>query len=238
MSSLRSIMSSNDSKPIFDELRWVIQIRRTLEEELEEDYEAPVSISNVPKILMASDPDSYVPQQVSIGPYHYWRPELYEMERYKVSAAKRYQKQLQSLKLEDLVHQLAKLERRIRACYHNYLDFNGETLVWMMAVDASFLLEFLQVYAFQEGNKIPGVSSRMSHLVDYSLRKSAHNAILRDIVMLENQIPLIVLREMLKFQFQSLESADDMLLLMFIGLFKEISPFKMMEAYPNIQISQ
>lgn len=68
--------------PNFDESRWIIQIRRTLDEELEEDTEIPVSIYNVPKSLMVSDPDSYVPQLVAIGPYHYWRPELYDMERY------------------------------------------------------------------------------------------------------------------------------------------------------------
>jgi len=231
-------MSNENSKSTFDEHRWVIHIRKTLEEELEEDGEFAVSIFSVPKLLMASDPDSYVPQQVAIGPYHYWRPELYEMQRYKIAAAKRFQKHLQSCKLETLVEQLTMLEQRVRACYHKFLDFNGETLVWMMAVDASFLLEFLQVYAMQEGAKVQRVSSSLSHLVDYAGKKSAHNAILRDIVMLENQIPLFVLRKMLEFKFSSLEAADHMLVLMFIGLFKEISPFKMMEEFPNIQVSE
>ncbi|CAJ1951345.1 unnamed protein product [Sphenostylis stenocarpa] len=238
LSSLISIMSNDNSKSTFDELRWVIHIRKTLEEELEEDGEFAVSIFSVPKLLMASDPHSYVPQQVAIGPYHYWRPELFEMQRYKIAAAKRFQKRLQSCKLETLVDQLTKLEERVRACYHKFLDFNGETLVWMMTVDASFLLEFLQVFAMQEGEKVQRVSSSMSHLVDYAGKKSAHNAILRDFVMLENQIPLFVLRKMLEFKFSSLEAADDMLSLMFIGLFKEISPFKMMEEYPNIQVSE
>ncbi|KAH1085080.1 hypothetical protein GYH30_017219 [Glycine max] len=154
---------SLDSKYNFDELQWVIQIRRTLEEELDEDGEFPVSIFSLHLALN----------------YHYWRPELYEMQRYKLAAAKRFQKQLQSLKLDNLVDQLTKLEQRVRACYHKFLDFNGETLVWMMAIDASFLLEFLEVCTIQ-----------------------------------------------------------DMLNLKFIGLFKEISPFKMMEEYPTIQVSK
>ncbi|KAI4352337.1 hypothetical protein L6164_006600 [Bauhinia variegata] len=236
-STLRSTMPF-DSKTIFDEHRWVIRIRQTLEEELEDDDdEFPVSIFNVPKPLMASDPDSYIPQLVAIGPYHYWRSELNDIERHKLAAAKRLQKQLQSLKLEHLVHQMMKLEQRIRASYHKYLNFNGETLTWMMVVDASFLLEFLHVYAIQEGTAITGISSRMSHLLDYAGRKSVHNAILRDIAMLENQIPLFVLRKMLEFKFSSLESADDMLLSMLTGLFEELSPFKMMEDYPEIQVS-
>lgn len=229
---------SYNSKSSFDEQLWVIHIRKTLEEELEDDGQYTVSIFNVPKLLMASDPDSYVPQQIAIGPYHYWRPELYEMQRYKLAAAKRFQKQLQGHKLDNLVCQLEKLEQRIRGCYHKFLDFNCETLVWMMAVDALFLLEFLQVFAIQEGAKVPLVSSSMSHLVDYAGKKSAHNAILRDFVMLENQIPLFVLRKMLELKFSSLETADETLLLMLIGLFKEISPFKMIEEFPNINVSE
>lgn len=238
MSSLRSTMSYN-SKSTFDELRWVIHIRKTLEEEFEEeDGELSVTIFNVPKLLMASDPDSYVPQQVAIGPYHYWRPELYEMQSYKLAATKRFLKSLQSFKLDNLVDQLTKCEQRVRGCYHKFLDLNGETMVWMMIVDASFLLELLQIYAMQEGATKRVVSSSMSHLVDYAGRKSAHNAMLRDIVMLENQIPLFVLRKLLEFKFSSKEAADEMLIFMFIGLFKQTSPFKMIEEFPSIKVSE
>lgn len=237
MSSLQPTFSSKSSSN-FNELQWVIQIRKTLEEELEDESEIPVSIFNVPKTLLATDPESYTPQLVAIGPYHYWRPELYEMERYKVAAAKRTQKQLQTLKFQHLVDQLTRFEPRIRACYHKYLEFNGETLGWMMAIDASFFLEILQVYAVQEGKTLTRVSSRMAHLVDYAGRKSAHHTILRDFVMLENQIPLFVLRKVLEFQFPTLECADDMLLSMLMGLCKELSPFKMKdEDLPKIQVS-
>ncbi|KAH7547445.1 hypothetical protein FEM48_Zijuj01G0310700 [Ziziphus jujuba var. spinosa] len=236
MSSIQLTLSSKSTSN-FDERQWVIHIRRTLEEELEDDGEVPVCIFNVPKILMANDPDSYTPQQLAIGPYHCWSPELYEMERYKISAAKITQKNLHGVTFETLVEQLTKLEERIRACYHNVLDFNGETLAWMMAIDASFLLEFLQVYAIKEGKSISRLSSRMSHLVDHAGRKSAHNAILRHMVMLENQIPLFVLRKVLEFQFSSLEAADDILFSMLMGFCKELSPFKMVEDMPKLSVT-
>ncbi|XVE92491.1 hypothetical protein REPUB_Repub01dG0101800 [Reevesia pubescens] len=232
MSSLKATRSST-SNSNFDELRWVVNIHRSLDEELEEEIEVPVCIFNVPKTLMSTDPESYIPQLVALGSYHYWRPELYEMERYKLAAAKRTQKQLQCLNFHTLVDQLVNLDSRIRACYHKYLDFNGETLTWMMAIDASFLLEFLQIYALKEGKTLSRVSSRMSHLVDYAGRKSAHNSILRDVVMLENQIPLFILRKVLDVQYSSLESADDMLLSMLMGLSQELSPFKMIRELPK-----
>ncbi|KAJ8755479.1 hypothetical protein K2173_019277 [Erythroxylum novogranatense] len=228
---------SSNSLAEFDEHRWLSGIQQTMEEELENDHAFPVSIFNVPKTLMACDPASYTPQLVAIGPYHYWSTELYEMERYKISAAKRTQKQLQTLKFQDVVDHLIKLELKIRASYHKFLNFNKETLGWMMAIDACFLLEFLQIYAIKEGVvTVTRVSSGMSHLVDYTGRKSAHNSILKDMVMLENQIPLFVLRETLEVQFSSLEIADERLLLMLEGFRQELSPFKMIQDLPKIQV--
>ncbi|KAH9715517.1 hypothetical protein KPL71_021083 [Citrus sinensis] len=80
-----------------------------------------------------------------------WRPELYGMESYKLDAAKRAQKQLHGdYTFEHIVDQLKDLALQIRACYHKYLNFSDETLAWMMAIDASFLLEFLQIYAMND----------------------------------------------------------------------------------------
>ncbi|CAK7351133.1 unnamed protein product [Dovyalis caffra] len=186
---------------------------------------------------MSNHPDSYTPQQLSLGPYHYSRLELHEMDRYKLSAAKRCQKLLQRLKFQDLVEQLMKLESKIRACYRKYLNINGETLAWMMAIDASFLIEYLQVCALRDREMLSKVPSGMSHLFDYSRRKSSHDAILRDIVMLENQIPLFILRKVLEFQLLSLESADDILYSMLMGSCKELSPFKTVVSLSGVKVS-
>ncbi|XP_038712814.1 putative UPF0481 protein At3g02645 [Tripterygium wilfordii] len=226
------------SNPSFDEHRWVINIRRTLEEDVEDEGENPVSIFNVPKSLMSSDPDSYTPQIVAIGPYHHWRLELNEMERYKLSAAKMTKKHLQNVKFQYLLDQLIMLEPKIRANYHKFLDFSRETLAWMMVIDASFLLEILRVYATKEGGVLTRIPSRMSHLVDNAGRRSAHNAILRDTVMLENQIPLFVLRKILEVQYSSLELADQMLSPMLFGSCMELSPLQITEQMPITDISE
>ncbi|KAI3463440.1 hypothetical protein Pfo_020103 [Paulownia fortunei] len=235
MSSSHPYQNPNSNPTTFDEQRWIIHIRRALDEDLEQESDIPVSIFNVPKTLLRSSPESYVPQQVALGPYHHWRPELYEMERYKLAAAKRSQKQLQGLRFHNLVDHLTKFEPKFRASYHKYLNFNGETLAWMMAVDSCFLLEFLQIFAVKEGKELP----RMSHLVDLTGRKSGHDAVLRDMVMLENQIPLFSLRKMLEFQLASLDEADDVLYAMLMGFCKELSPFKMIQELPNVhQVSK
>ncbi|CAK7351123.1 unnamed protein product [Dovyalis caffra] len=186
---------------------------------------------------MSNHPDSYTPHQLSLGPYHYSRLELHEMDRYKLSAAKRSQMRLQSLKYQDVVEELMKLEFKIRACYSKYLNINGETLAWMMAIDASFLIEYLQVCALRDPKMISKVPSGMAYLFDYSRRKSSYHAIFRDIVMLENQIPLFILRKVLEFQFLSLESANDMLYSMLMGSCKELSPFKTVVSLSGVKVS-
>ncbi|KAL0397127.1 UNVERIFIED_CONTAM: hypothetical protein Scaly_0161100 [Sesamum calycinum] len=208
MSSSQPRLGPN-SDPNFNENQWVIHIRRALEEELEEEPETPLSIFTVPKPLVAIRPDSFIPQQVSIGPYHYTRPEIHEMERYKLAAARRNQKDYKNLKLQALVDLLVGFERRIRACYNKYLNYNGETLAWMMAVDASFLFEFLQVCAVKQGKETATInvgSSRLSYLV----------------------------RKLLELQFSSSEKGDETLSCMLIGLCEELSPFKV-EDLPNIR---
>ncbi|XP_022959754.1 putative UPF0481 protein At3g02645 [Cucurbita moschata] len=212
----------------FDENQWVIQIRQSLEdvgEIEEEDNEVKVCVFNVPKPLKAIDPNSYTPQEVSIGPYHHWREELHEMRRHKIAAAKRAQDRLQSLKFRDLVDKITKYEQKTRECYHKYLNLKGETLAWMLAMDASFLLEVLQTCAITKKYSLFRTSSKLSCSVEYDGRKPTDNAILRDIVMLENQVPLFILRNMLAYQYTSVEPAQ-VLASMLLALYEYLSPFK------------
>ncbi|KAL6012044.1 hypothetical protein ACLOJK_002517 [Asimina triloba] len=234
-----SASSTTQNTPLnraVDEGRWVVQIRRFLDEDDEDGTDVePVSISNVPKQLIATKPEAYVPQEVALGPYHYWRPELYEMERYKISAAKRTQKRLKTADFRTLVDEFVKLEPQIRLCYHRYLDYSGETLAWMMAVDASFLLEFIWIFTAKDMKVLERISSRMSHLVDFSGSKSAQSEILRDIMMLENQIPLFLLRKLLGALSSSAEEADEQLTRILRGLCIELSPFKTIQNFGKIQ---
>ncbi|KAL8457014.1 hypothetical protein ACS0TY_035015 [Phlomoides rotata] len=229
-----NMLTSLTSK--FDEQQWVKQVRQTLDEELDKEIETPVSIFAVPKALMITDPDSYIPQQVAIGPYHHLRLELYDMERYKVAAAKRNQK---NIKLHHLVDHLSKSDIRVRACYHRPVSFGTEALAWMLALDASFLFEFLQVCGIKEGKILTKVPSRLAHLIDLSGNKTTHNIILRDIMMLENQLPLFVLRMLLELHFSSLEIADENLITMLLGVSKDISPFQMADSSSqNMEINE
>ncbi|CAH8315136.1 unnamed protein product [Eruca vesicaria subsp. sativa] len=204
--------SSTTQRHSFDEARWVTNVKKSLDAEPQEHplEQVTVSIFAVPKALMCSHRDSYTPQRVSIGPYHCLKPELHETERYKLMIARKFRNQSKSFRFHDLVENLHPMEVKIRACYHKYITLNDETLLWIMAIDSSFLIEFLKIYSFRK--------------VETLINRVGHNEILRDVMMLENQIPFFVLRKTLEFQLESTESADDLLVSVLTGLCRDLSP--------------
>ncbi|KAI3727167.1 hypothetical protein L1987_66977 [Smallanthus sonchifolius] len=174
------------TKPNINQGEWVESMRKSVcEHDDEEIGKIPVSIFSVPAVLLATDPNSYIPQQVALGPFHHWRPEVYDMQRYKLAAARRTQKYM-NISFERIVEIMKeKDEAKIRPCYHKFIDMSADALIWMMAVDMAFLLEFLVVYSMREqGRTVETVTSSMSHLVDVSGKKPSHMAILRDMTML------------------------------------------------------
>ncbi|XP_058111590.1 putative UPF0481 protein At3g02645 [Magnolia sinica] len=211
--------------------KWVEQIGRSIEAEFEDSEGIPVSIFTIPKALASAKVEAYAPQQVALGPYHHRRSDLFDMERYKLSSARRTETRLNVGKFRDLVARFMEHESLIRANYYKYLDFDGETLAWMLAVDAAFLLEYLQTVNTEMGASLTTISSNMSHMIDYTGRKLACRAILRDIIMLENQIPLFLLRELLGFHQH--ENPNKVLAMMVKGLYKVLSPIKAMDDFPS-----
>jgi hypothetical protein len=77
------------------------------------------------------------------------------------------------------------------------LDFDREELAWTFVIDASFLLGCLQTFISrtEEPSRNRSSSSLAGMVKHFATKKNIHNGILRDMVMLENEIPPFVLRE-------------------------------------------
>ena len=210
-----------------DENGWVIQIKGSLDlhQEEEELKELCISVFNVPKELLAMKPEAYT-QSISIGPYHHWRSELYEMERYKLAAARRFQKRINGRKFESVVvEEFRKHEWKIRSSYHKFLDYKEETLAWIMALDAAFLLECLQFYVRQADQNSDADVKQLGRILDPSGTSATHNSIVRDLMMLENQLPLFLLQKLLDLQLSSEAKEEERLCTLLRFLCKELSPF-------------
>ncbi|XP_052198399.1 putative UPF0481 protein At3g02645 [Diospyros lotus] len=182
-------------------------------EGLVNDAKIPVSIFRVPKYLSAMKPVAYEPQLMGLGPFHHCRPEFVGMERYKLAVISKPSKLFGHLgEFEQLVKKLSdrQIKHRARLSYYNYSDdIDNETLVWIMAIDGMFLLEFLSNYVPVNG--INPNATLTAHLVDYSGNKLAHHSIITGIMMLENQIPMSVLKDILLIRCLSDDDDDEQL---------------------------
>ncbi|KAM0873847.1 hypothetical protein ACQ4PT_037815 [Festuca glaucescens] len=194
--------------------RWVSLVRRRMESGAEEPG-AVAKVFDVPKLLRATKPEAYTPQHFAIGPYHYQRPELKDMERYKLAAAKRAEKLfVGDLKFDDLVQKFVGVKERIRVPYHRFLELNEQTLAWMMAIDTCFLLDFLESYHVEEATDM--VSSATNWI----------NVMVRDAMMLENQIPLFLFAGALQLRHASEEVVADAMHSVLDRFIREVCPIK------------
>ncbi|XP_031496355.1 UPF0481 protein At3g47200-like [Nymphaea colorata] len=130
-----------------------------------------------------------VPQMVAIGPYHHYQLNLLPMEAYKRKALSRVLYLSGGLENSNFVEALKQVEEELRDHYDG-LDarsWSSESFIEMMLLDGCFLLDFL----FKLDEKVKG-------RLDESKRREllytpGYAVLIRDIHLLENQIPLLVL---------------------------------------------
>lgn len=86
----------------------------------------------------------------------------------------------------------------------------------------------------EQGQKLE-IASRLASVVDVSGKKLSHITILRDIIKLENQIPLFLIKKMLEHQ-NTEQYAKETLQIMLMGLYRELSPFHYRHKSPKVDI--
>ncbi|XP_037465421.1 putative UPF0481 protein At3g02645 [Triticum dicoccoides] len=197
-----------------DESRWVSEVRRRMEA-VAEELGAVAMVFDVPRLLRSTRPEAYTPQHFALGPYHYQRPGLRDMERYKLAAAKRAEQLFAPHHTFDhLVQNFVGMQDKIRAPYHRFLELNEQTLSWMMAIDTCFLLDFLEKYHVDKATDL--VSSSPNWI----------NATVRDAMMLENQIPLFLFTAALQLRHGSEEAAADAMRVVLDRFIRDVCPIK------------
>ncbi|CAL9137766.1 unnamed protein product [Musa acuminata var. zebrina] len=181
------------------ESEWVISIREKLKQARNDEAGVPwarYSIYRVPKSLREGDEKAYMPQVVSIGPYHHGKRRLRDMERHKWRALHRMLRRTGG-DVRVYLDAVGALEERARACYEGPIAFNDNEFVEMMVLDGTFVLElFRGVGAAGKGFKELGYARNDPV---FAMRGTMHG-IQRDMIMLENQIPLFVLDRLLGLQ--------------------------------------
>ncbi|KAH9613646.1 hypothetical protein KSS87_018223 [Heliosperma pusillum] len=172
---------------------WVISMKEKLKRAQEYAADQPWqkwSIYRVPRRLRdAHDSKVYVPQTVSIGPYHHVDEQVRSMDRHKwIALYRTLERTGQDLSM--YLDAIKEVEKQARACYQQDLvHLSSNEFVEIMVLDGCFILELLQCS--------PKAENR-NDLEAIIFNRTLIDDILLDMVMMENQIPLFVLDRLLE----------------------------------------
>ncbi|XP_049934583.1 putative UPF0481 protein At3g02645 [Nymphaea colorata] len=129
------------------------------------------------------------PHMVSLGPFHHRKEHLQPMEHHKVRALFRILKK-SNVSTSDFIKSLKDVEQELRDSYDN-LDqkMTSDSFLRMMLLDGCFMLELFRT-------RLQGEPEYPDDPV-FNLRGVVMDTVInRDMMILENQIPLLVLRKL------------------------------------------
>ncbi|XP_077251716.1 UPF0481 protein At3g47200-like [Tasmannia lanceolata] len=163
--------------------RWVIDLEKNMEEE---EMKTSRSIFKVPTQTTLLHKNAYEPNIVSFGPYHYGKSHLQLMETHKKKAVDYFLKNY-GKPLNNYVKALEEVDQELRDSYENLDDEwkHREKFLKLMMFDGCFMLKIL--YEYKETLAKPG-SENHDH---FNFDPQLCLYIRRDMLMIENQLPLL-----------------------------------------------
>ncbi|KAJ1393073.1 hypothetical protein SESBI_35251 [Sesbania bispinosa] len=141
-----------------------------------------ICIYRVPSNMHQVEPKAYRPNNISMGPFHYGAPHLRKMEMLK----RKFYCRLfnpNGAKLEEAFKFLEDEEVSARRCYMDEIKLSSDEFLQMMLIDGSFIIQLLRDLSESEyefGHQVPYLSRWMLPIMR------------RELIMLENQLPLSV----------------------------------------------
>ncbi|CAN1191185.1 UPF0481 protein At3g47200 [Linum perenne] len=200
----QQLPSDDQSKPSPDS-DWIISITEKLTQARADDSSSSwerFSIYRVPHYLREDDDKAYAPQLVSLGPYHHGKKRLRKMDPHKWRCLNRVLTRTDT-DIRIYLDSIRELEFKARSCYQgstNSISMSSNEFVEMMVLDGCFVIELLRGAA-GEGFRELGYSRNDPV---FAMRGSMHS-IQRDMIMLENQIPLFVLDKLMGIQMNEFD---------------------------------
>ncbi|XP_052304655.1 UPF0481 protein At3g47200 [Populus trichocarpa] len=167
-------------------------------------------IYRVPNSFRKVRPEAYTPQLISIGPLHRGDERLKDMEqqklRYFKEFAERDGKGMEEI--QYLVMSIQEKEERIRASYsENFSEITSSDFIEMILLDAVFIIEFLKASnddeccypKFSETNHDKNSHQYRAGMLDNGHSKSIKPWMIfdirEDLMLLENQLPFFIIKE-------------------------------------------
>ncbi|XP_048129417.1 UPF0481 protein At3g47200-like [Rhodamnia argentea] len=140
-------------------------------------------IFRVRHVMRKANEKAYEPEILAVGPYHHGSARCKFMEEQKMRCVQRLLKR----RGEESVHRympiLREMEQRARDCYAETIPLSQNEFLAMMLIDGCFIVEFLRKYSMNGPHMEAGLNRILPSLQ-------------RDLMLLENQLPLFVLNEL------------------------------------------
>jgi len=201
--SLQVLLTNQNGENLEEEAsspasEWVISIKEKLEEANQDDVVSSwtkLSIYKIPHYLRDSSGDdkAFAPQIVSLGPYHHGKKRLRQMERHKWRSINHILKRTKH-DIRLYLDAMKEMEEKARSCYEGTIGLSSNEFVEMLVLDGCFVIELFR--GATVGFKELGYSRNDPV---FAMRGSMHS-IQRDMIMLENQLPLFILDLLLGIQ--------------------------------------
>ncbi|XP_026437103.1 uncharacterized protein LOC113335194 [Papaver somniferum] len=164
-------------------------------EHLWRPYQELICIHRVhEKLHKATEPSSYAPLMVSIGPFHRGKESLKAMEECKLHYMRnvlnrtREEHNFDSIQrvFKNCVESIGKMEEKIRQCYSETINLESKEFIEMMVVDGLFIIGIFHALT---GTKLVDDKFLFHNIW-------GKNTLLWDLLLMENQIPIFVLERL------------------------------------------
>lgn len=150
------------------------------------------TIFRVPPTIYKSDETAYDPKIISIGPYHRGKHHVQAMEEHKWWYLRDFLARSNSIKLEDCINAIEKMEMEARLCYSNSThDITSHDFVEMMVLDGCFMIELFLKQKEKVGDDPVWRNLWMLPLIG------------QDLLLLENQLPFFILQHLFRLVIKS-----------------------------------
>ncbi|KAL8533703.1 hypothetical protein ACS0TY_009919 [Phlomoides rotata] len=191
---------------------WIIELMEELKNEAEVSPDEPerwtkTSIYKIPVHAVNMNKEAYLPWAAAIGPYHYHHKDeqLQQMEGHKKRALAhilcRSEKPLKSYvdPLVEVVHDL------MDAYGHLDEDWkqDAKRFLHLMIIDGCFILEIMRAY-----DQTKSDYDRNDLIFSHHGKHNVIPCIRRDMLLLENQVPLLVLERLHAVESGSTERSE------------------------------
>ncbi|XP_030540072.1 UPF0481 protein At3g47200-like [Rhodamnia argentea] len=141
------------------------------------------SIFRVSHVLREANEKAYEPEILAVGPYHHGSDRCKFMEEQKRPCLQRLLKRRDEESVHRYMPILREMEQRARDCYAETIHLSQNEFLAMMLIDGCFVVELLRECSMNG----PHMEADWIRIL---------SSLLRDLMLLENQLPLFVLNKL------------------------------------------